>query len=128
MLGATGGPSQRGPSHIRIAKMATMMKPMMTQDPDAAAEGAEQMGAADEGEVKEFVIRMAADGSLSVYQEVNEDESAEQNAQPVRDIGQACQEVLKWYQASSSRGASETADQQFNAGFKSRQVGGQIPA
>jgi hypothetical protein len=109
--------------------MATMMKPMMTQDPDAAAEGAEQMGsAAGEGEVKEFVIRMVADGSLSVYREVNEDESAEQNAQPVRDIGQACQEALKWYQESSSQGASETADQQFDAGFKSRQVGGQIPA
>ena len=78
---------------------------------DAAAPGEEQ----DSG--VELCIKVAGDGSISVYKETGEDEAAEQSAEQVSDIGQALAWALKQYKALDSQGSQS----QFDAGFGPKQ-------
>lgn len=88
--------------------MATspMMQAPMGQDEDS--EG----GAADGG--TELCIKIAQDGSISVYKEVGEDETAEDSAEQVGDIGQALSWCLKQYKSLNGDG---DAVGQLQAGF-----------
>lgn len=92
--------------------MATM--PMQTADTDQSVETS---GSVDDGS-EEFVIKRAADGSLSVYVEKGEDESAEQTAQPVGSPGEALQAALQWLKSGPSGG--ESSEAQFQQGYASR--------
>jgi hypothetical protein len=74
---------------------------------DAAAPGEDQDGGT------EIVLKVAEDGSLSVYQEVGEDESAEQSATPAANIGEALKEILRLYKGLSAGDGQD----QLQAGF-----------
>ncbi len=87
--------------------MATM--PMQAQPMPAGDEMAEPAGA---GGI-ELCIKIAGDGSISVYKETGEDESAEQGAQQVGGIGEALQWALKEFKAMS-QGDEQS---QLQAGF-----------
>ena len=91
--------------------MATspMMPPAMGQD------GAEPDEADDGG--TELCIKVGQDGTISVYKESREGESAEQGAQQVGDIGQALSWCLREYKALSGG----DAESQLQAGFGSPQ-------
>ena len=88
--------------------MATspMMQPAMSQDGSEPAE-------ADDGST-ELCIKIAQDGSISVYKEVGEDETAEDSAEQVGDIGQALSWCLKQYKSLNGDG---DAVGQLQAGF-----------
>lgn len=62
----------------------------------------------------EICIKVAADGSLSVYMEGGEGES---QPQPVADIGQALKAALELYRSMPQPGGGE--QEQFAAGFGS---------
>ena len=94
--------------------MAT--NPMMQQPPMADPEDqneAPEPGAEQDDGSTELCIKIAQDGTISVYKESGEDETAEQSAQQVSDIGQALAWALKEYKSMDSRGATS----QFDAGF-----------
>lgn len=95
--------------------MATnpMMQSPMGQEQEGPAEEAMPGEEADGG--TELVIKVGADGSISVYKEAGEDESAEQTAQQVSDIGQALAWCLKEFKALNAGGGD--AQSQFQAGF-----------
>ncbi len=99
--------------------MATnpMMPPqnMPMQDAETPAEAAAPGEEADTG--VELCIKIADDGSISVYKETGEDETAEQSAQPVADIGQALAWCLREYKGLDRQGA----ESQFDAGFGPQQ-------
>ena len=94
--------------------MATnpMMRPMMGQEAESPAEDAMPGEEADGG--TELVIKIDASGQISVYKEAGEDESAEQTAQQVSDIGQALAWCLKEFKALDQGGDAQS---QFQAGF-----------
>ncbi len=61
----------------------------------------------------ELCIKIDQDGTISVYKETGADETAEESAQPVADIGAALAWVLKTYKGLGNQGAAS----QFQAGF-----------
>ena len=98
--------------------MATMpMMQQQTPDADQATEGQEVTAPGQDDGSEEFVIKRASDGSLSVYVETGEDESAEQSAKPVDSPGEALQAALQWLKSGPS-GAN--AEQQLQQGYASR--------
>lgn len=88
-----------------MATLPMMQAPMGQEN---AGEGAEDDGST------ELCIKIAQDGTISVYKEVGEDESAEQTAEQVGDIGQALSWCLKQYKAMSG---DSDAMGQLQAGF-----------
>lgn len=87
----------------------------MQADPSAMDPSSTDTDAPDTG--TELCIKIAEDGSLSVYKEVGEDDSGEQNAQPAADIGAALKMILDMYKGLSQSGG----DQAFDDGFGSQQ-------
>ena len=69
---------------------------------------------ADDGST-ELCIKIDQDGTISVYKETGEDETAEQSAQQVQDIGQALAWCLREYKAMGQAGA----ESQLKAGYAS---------
>lgn len=66
----------------------------------------------------EVCIKIAPDGSLSVYAEGGENEAGEQSAQPAADVGAALKialDLIRKAQAAAGGGAAPEA--QFEAGF-----------
>lgn len=76
-----------------------------------AEAGAPQAAPADTG--TELCIKVAADGTLSVYKESGEDEAAEQSAQPAADIGTALKMILDLYKGLAQPGAEQSFDDGF---------------
>lgn len=95
----------------------------MGDDAESAAEDGMQGEEADTG--TELCIKIGADGQISVYKEAGEDETAEQSAQPVSDIGQALAWCLKEYKAMATQGKDATS--QLQAGFGDAQQPAQRP-
>lgn len=81
--------------------------------PSPMGQGAESPADDAAGGV-ELVIKISEDGQISVYKEAGEDESAEQTAEQVGDIGQALSWCLRQYKAMS--GDSDAVGQ-LQAGF-----------
>ena len=66
----------------------------------------------------EVCIKIAPDGSLSVYAEGGENEGGEQTAQPAADVGAALKIALDLIRkAQAAAGAGAAPDAQFEAGF-----------
>ena len=95
--------------------MATtpMMQSPMGQEQQGPA--AQAMPGEEADGSTELVIKITPDGQISVYKEAGEDESAEQTAQQVSDIGQALAWCLKEFKALNAGGGD--AQSQFQAGF-----------
>lgn len=91
------------------------MDDMQPADPNAA----QDTDAPDTG--TELCIKVASDGTLSVYKEVGEDEGGEQAAQPAADIGAALKMILDMYKGLSQPGADQAFDDGF--GGKAEQPG-----
>lgn len=76
-------------------------------DPSAPAQPAD-----DAAGDTEICLKVAADGSMSVYTEKAGDESAADSAQPADSIGTALKMILQAY-----KGLSTDEGDQFQAGF-----------
>ena len=88
--------------------MATnpMMQSPMGQEQEGPAE--EAMPGEEADGSTELVIKITPDGQISVYKEAGEDESAEQAAQQVSEIGQALAWCLKEFKAiDQTRGGEQ---------------------
>ena len=62
----------------------------------------------------ELCIKVAADGTMTVYKETG-DGQGEQTAQPAADIGAALKMVLDMYKGMSQPGAEQAFDDGFGA-------------
>ena len=96
-----------------MATFPPQQRAAMGQDVESAAEDGMQGEEADTG--TELCIKIADDGQITVYKEMGENETAEQSAQPVSDIGQALAWCLKEYKALNTQGKDATS--QLQAGF-----------
>lgn len=91
---------------------AAPMDPSMDPGTDPSADGAGGDGST------EICIKVAADGSLSVYMEQGENEAGEDQSQPAADIGDALKQALDLYrQVAAKQGGDPQA--QFDHGYKS---------
>lgn len=90
-----------------------MATPPMMQQAPMGQDGA-QAADADDGST-ELCIKIAQDGTISVYKEAGEDETAEDSAEQVGDIGQALSWCLKQYKALSNGGGDAVS--QLQSGF-----------
>lgn len=85
-------------------------------DPAAMQPGATSAMPTPDGGT-EVCIKIASDGSLSVYAEGGENEGGEQSAQPADDVGAALKialDLIRKAQAAAGAGAPES---QFESGF-----------